>query len=72
MDGRAAPTSMAQAETWACLRQGYPGAVRRVYLDTACKGIPPQVAIDAVMRFCAQTRECPGESATLETVSYMG
>ncbi|MHB1502016.1 MAG: aminotransferase class V-fold PLP-dependent enzyme [Candidatus Dormibacteria bacterium] len=60
------------AEFWHGLREGYPGALRSAYLDTACKGIPPEAAIDAITEFGARTRECKDESATAGTASYMG
>ncbi|MHB1527412.1 MAG: aminotransferase class V-fold PLP-dependent enzyme [Candidatus Dormibacteria bacterium] len=59
-------------EFWSALREGYPGALRSSYLDTACKGIPPGAAIDAITQFGARTRECTGGSATADTASYMG
>lgn len=56
---------------WSGLREGYPGARTSAYLDTACKGLPPGAAADAISEFCARTRECREESATAGTASYM-
>jgi cysteine desulfurase/selenocysteine lyase len=53
---------------WAAVRARYPGAVHKAYLDTACKGIPPQEAISAIEDYCEFVRQCPGESTTEDTI----
>ena len=42
----------------------YPAALTKAYLDTACKGIPPPEAVDAVEQFCRFVRESPLGSVT--------
>jgi cysteine desulfurase/selenocysteine lyase len=39
-----------------------------VYLDTACKGIPPPEAVDAIEAYCRFVRESPLPSVTEETL----
>jgi cysteine desulfurase/selenocysteine lyase len=53
---------------WQTLRAQYPPVLRRVYLDTACKGIPSAAAVDAVAEHCRFLRECPGDSTTEDTL----
>lgn len=53
---------------WQTLRSQYPPVLRRVYLDTACKGIPSAAAVDAIAEHCRFLRECPGNSTTADTL----
>jgi cysteine desulfurase / selenocysteine lyase len=46
----------------------YPGALRRTYLDTACRGLPPREAFEAIHEYCALVREPPGASTTEDTL----
>jgi cysteine desulfurase / selenocysteine lyase len=56
---------------WEAVRLDYPGALTKTYLDTACKGIPPTCAIEAIEAFCRDVRECAGRSATEDTLRYL-
>jgi len=53
---------------WAAVREGYPGALRRSYLDTACRGLPPPRALDAIEDYCARVAAGPATSVTADTV----
>jgi selenocysteine lyase/cysteine desulfurase len=61
------PTARGEPD-WAEIRAGYPGALRRAYLDNACKGIPSARAVEAIAAHCAFLRECPGDSTTADTL----
>lgn len=56
---------------WPAVRGRYPAAAAKAYLDTACKGIPPPRAIEAVEAYCARARTCPGRSATEDTIELL-
>lgn len=53
---------------WAAVRERYPAALTKAYLDTACKGIPPPEAISAIEEYCRFVRESPLQSVTEETI----
>jgi cysteine desulfurase/selenocysteine lyase len=53
---------------WTAVRARYPAALRKAYLDTACKGIPPPEAISAIEEYCRFVRESPLQSVTEETI----
>lgn len=57
------------APDWASVRADYQPALRRTYLDTACKGIPSSSAVAAVAAHCEFLRECPGASTTEDTLA---
>jgi cysteine desulfurase / selenocysteine lyase len=53
---------------WSAVRARYPAARRKVYLDTACRGIPPPEALEAIEAYCSFVRESPLASVTEETL----
>jgi cysteine desulfurase/selenocysteine lyase len=63
-----AQPSLRDAPDWASVRADYQPALRRAYLDTACKGIPSSSAVAAVATHCEFLRECPGASTTADTL----
>lgn len=53
---------------WQRVRARYPAALRKTYLDTACRGLPPPEAFEAIHEYCVLVREAPGASTTEDTV----
>lgn len=65
------PTRPQSGPDWQAIRGEYPPVLRGAYLDTACKGIPSPLAMEALAEHSRFLRECPGSSTTDDTIAAL-
>lgn len=59
------------ARDWAEIRSDYPALATQTYLDSATKGIPPPAVRRAVETYIDFVQDCPGRSATEDTIHLL-